>query len=173
MLKPTCATKYSILHTSILKSSAMTACSTLFYLCYQAWCSSAPLEAHLCRRAALPRVRRSTAMTYLTVGTQGGIYTSFLPSQLSSPRLALQTNTFWLSSCFLSPPLVPKSSQSFRCDFPINPWEKKVPNLIREQMSTKSGRQSTEGYTHGSRWISGGARDMNQMVTETQDTKFI
>ena len=48
MLKPTCATKCSILHSSILKSSAMIACSTLFYLCYQAWCG--------------------TATTYLTVG---------------------------------------------------------------------------------------------------------
>ena len=36
-------------------------------------------------------------------------------------------------------------------------------------LSMKSSRQSTEGYTHGSRWIGGGARDMNQMVTETQD----
>ena len=28
-------------------------------------------------------------------------------------------------------------------------------------LSTKSGRQSTEGYTHGSIWIGGGARDTN------------
>ena len=28
-------------------------------------------------------------------------------------------------------------------------------------LSMKSGRQSTEGYAHGSRWIGGGARDGN------------
>ena len=84
MLKPTCATKYSILHTSILKSSAMTACSTLFYLCCQAWCGSATLEARLCHRATLSWVRRGTTASYLTIGTWRGIYTSFLPSQRSS-----------------------------------------------------------------------------------------
>ena len=104
MLKPTYATKCSILHSSILKSSAMIACSTLFYLCCQAWCDSAALEARLCRRAALPRVRRGTAMTYLTIGTLGGIFTSSLLSQRSSSSPSL------LDRCFLAQLLFSLSS---------------------------------------------------------------
>ena len=34
----------------------------------------------------------------------------------------------------LSPPLVTLSSQAFSLDSPMNPWEKKVPNSIREQI---------------------------------------
>ena len=104
MLKPTCVTECSILHSSILKSSAMTACSTLFYLCCQACCDSAAPKARLCHRVALPWVRRGTTMTYLTVGTQGGIYTSFLPSQRSPSlpslldRRLLAQLLFFLSS---------------------------------------------------------------------------
>ena len=35
-------------------------------------------------------------------------------------------------------------------------------------MSTKPGRQSTEGYTHGSRLNGRGARNWNQMVTDAE-----
>ena len=81
MLKPIYATKCSILHSSILKSSAMTACSTLFYLC----CQLVAVVLHL---------RHNTAVTYLTVGVRRGIYTSSLPSQRSSSSLRLSDRRF-------------------------------------------------------------------------------
>ena len=120
MIKPTCATKCLILHTSILKSSAMTTCSTLFYLCCQAWCSNAALDVRLCHIAAVLRVRRSTAVTYLTIGTYEIFITLLFPHNGLLPRPAFQIDAFWLSSCSLSPLVVPKSSQAFPCDFPIN-----------------------------------------------------
>ena len=127
MLKPTCATKCSILHTSILKSSAMIACSTLFYLCCQAWCGTAALEVWLCRRAKLPWL-------IWPLGPREVFIHLPFPHNSLVPRQVFQIDTFWLSSCSLYPPLVSKSSQAFPCDFLINPWEKKVPNSIREQI---------------------------------------
>jgi hypothetical protein len=79
MLKLKHATKCSIFYSYILSCSAKIANSTLFY----------PLLSGLVRQCrtlgvVVPQISHGNAMTYLTVGTKGGIYTSPIPSQWSS-----------------------------------------------------------------------------------------
>ena len=44
---------------------------------------------------------------------------------------------------------------------------------LKEQLSTKAGRQSTLGYTHGSSLSVDGAQTTNSMVTQDMDKLFI
>ena len=135
MLKSMCN---KVLNPTLKASSKLSQDSQLLsslHLCYLAQCGGATPEARLWCNAALSQISRGTTMTYLTIRTMGGIYTSSLPSQRSS----CMPSSFRpagpdLCSLSLSSPLVTLSSQAFLFDFPINPWEKKVPNSIREQI---------------------------------------
>jgi hypothetical protein len=51
--------------------------------------------------------------------------------------------------------------------------EKCMTEFRIDGLSTKNGRQSTEGYTHDGRLIGRGARDQELDGNETQDTRFI
>jgi hypothetical protein len=59
-------------------------------------------------------------------------------------------------SCWRTPP--PQVGVAMDCiDFEIpsgSPWNQHAHSLPGASLSTKSGRQSIEGYAHGSRWIS-------------------
>ena len=132
MLKLTCATKCSILH---IHPQLLREDNQHF-----------TLSLGILPGAAVPHQERGTTIvcnyrTWATalpwlkwpLGLGVLIPFPFLPNiSLLSPTHSAHLRTEECPS--LSPPLVTLSSQAFSLDFPINPWEKKVPNSIREQI---------------------------------------
>ena len=94
---------------------------------------------HLKRGATTMRHYRSSAATLQQLNWPLGLgeYLYLSHSSLSNGSSSSPSH---LDRChqlfghFLSSPLVTLSSQAFFCDFPINPWEKRLQNSIREQI---------------------------------------
>jgi hypothetical protein len=118
-----CATKCSILYTYILSCSAKTANSTSFYLLLS--------KARQCRDLfdCWDQGRYSYPFSSLTI-----VFFNLWPFRPTPTELFVHS---------LSSPLVNLNSQAFFCDFPINPWEKRLQNSIREQIHWFSKSKST------------------------------
>ena len=120
MLMLTCATKCSNLHKSNLISGQNSQLNTSLLFAVQ----PGAVVPHLKRgtiAVSTTQIGHGTIVTYLTVGSGGGIYTSSPLSQQSSStfRLSDQRNAEQCSPSLFS--IGAQKLSSFPCDFPINP----------------------------------------------------
>jgi hypothetical protein len=138
-----CATKCSILYTYILICSAKTAIYSLF----SPLLSGLVRQCHTWREAQLLCSTTAVEPRHCHDLTDHWRWRVFiplpLPSNGSSSTSAHSVRSEQTCAHSLSSPLVTLSSQAFLCDFPINPWEKRLQNSIRQQIHWFLNSKST------------------------------